>query len=98
MKRPLEVIHVEDCVADSELVHSVLLDNGLECRLHRVETMDDLEKALQESNWDLILSDCTLPQFSGMEALRMARTTRPDVPFIFVSGTIGEETAIDSLQ
>jgi len=98
MKPPLQVIHVEDSAADSELVHSMLLDSGIECRMHRVETMDELEKALREANWDLILSDCTLPQFSGQEALQMAHTTKPDVPFIFVSGTMGEETAIDSLQ
>ena len=98
MKHPLQVIHVEDSAADSELVHSMLLDGGLECRMHRVETMGELESALHEEKWDLILSDCTLPQFSGKEALWMARTKMPDIPFIFVSGTMGEETAIDSLQ
>jgi len=98
MKHSLQVIHIEDSAADSELVHSMLLDSGLECRFHRVETIDDLEKALREANWDLILSDCTLPQFSGREALQVARATMPEVPFIFVSGTMGEETAIDSLQ
>lgn len=98
MKQLLQVIHVEDSAADSELMHTMLLDSGIECSIHRVETMDGLVKALQEGNWDLILSDCTLPQFSGREALQVARTTIPEVPFIFVSGTMGEETAIDSLQ
>ena len=98
MKPPLQVIHVEDCAADSELVQAMLLDSGVECRIHRVETMDEMEKALRDANWDMILSDSTLPQFSGHEALQMARATIPEVPFIFVSGTIGEDAAVNSLQ
>ena len=76
----------------------MMLDSGLDCRLLRVETMDELEGALKGSECDLILSDCTLPQFSGLEALRMAREIAPAIPFIFVSGTIGEEAAVSSLH
>src|SRR5580658_6897001 len=95
---PLHLIHVEDSWEDSELVRRMLKTGGLECVIQRVETREQLENALQQPNCDLILSDCTLPQFHGLEALEIARTTKPEVPFIFVSGTIGEEVAIKSLQ
>jgi signal transduction histidine kinase len=98
MKHPFQVIHVEDSAADSELVHSLLLDNGLDCQLRRVESTEEFREALNPAECDLILSDCTLPHFSGLEALQIAREIAPDVPFIFVSGTIGEETAISSLH
>lgn len=98
MKSPLHIIHVEDSMADSELVQQMLKRDGFECEVQRVETQDQLTNALRDSKCDLILSDCTLPQFHGLEALRVAQATKPDIPFIFVSGTIGEETAIHSLQ
>jgi len=97
MNRLLRVIHLEDCQEDFELVGRLLQDDGLKCAIQRVEGRSQLEEAL-ESPCDLILSDCTLPQFHGLEALQMARAMQPEVPFIFVSGTIGEETAIKSLQ
>jgi two-component system cell cycle sensor histidine kinase/response regulator CckA len=98
MIKPLQVIHVEDSHDDSVLVKTLLEKDGLVCEIFRVETREELVDALQNVDCDLILSDCTLPQFHGLEALAIARTKRPDVPFIFVSGTIGEETAIKSLQ
>lgn len=98
MKKPLNVIHIEDSLEDSELVQQMLRAAGLECKIQRVETRNQLAEALQQSKCDLILSDCTLPHFHGLEALQIARTTKPETPFIFVSGTIGEETAIKSLQ
>ncbi len=94
----LRVIHVEDSPTDSELVQSMLMANGVACEFQRVETREQLQGALGEADCDLILSDCTLPQFHGLEALEMARAHRPDLPFIFVSGTLGEEAAIQSLQ
>lgn len=98
MKQPLHVIHIEDSLEDSELVQHMLRADGLECEIHHVETRDQFEKALQQPKCDLILSDCTLPRFHGLDALQIARATKPEVPFIFVSGTIGEEAAIKSLQ
>jgi two-component system, cell cycle sensor histidine kinase and response regulator CckA len=98
MKQSLRVIHVEDSIADSELIGRLLQEEGLDCNIYRVETRDHLVEALRASECDLILSDCTLPQFHGLEALEIARATKPEIPFIFVSGTIGEEAAIDSLQ
>ncbi len=98
MKEALHIIHVEDSLDDCALVQHMLETEGLECTIDRVETQEQLVKALQDSQYDLILSDCSLPQFHGLKALQIARTTKPDIPFIFVSGTIGEETAINSLQ
>lgn len=98
MKKPLKVLHVEDSQEDSELVEEMLRRDGLECEIKRVETRGELFEALERSNCDLILSDCTLPAFNGLQALEVAHALKPQVPFIFVSGTIGEETAIKSLQ
>ena len=98
MKQALSVIHIEDSVEDSELVRQMLENDGLECEFQRVETRDQLVEALRQSGANLILSDCTLPGFRGLEALQIARATKPEIPFIFVSGTLGEETAIKSLH
>jgi len=98
MKQPLQVIHVEDSLADSALVEHLLAEAGFECEIQRVETRQELVDALKQTKCDLILSDCTLPQFHGLEALQVAHATTPNIPFIFISGTIGEETAIKSLQ
>jgi signal transduction histidine kinase len=98
MKKLLHILHIEDSQADSELVQHELQGDGLNCEIQRIETRAELVKALEHSEQDLILSDCTLPLFSGLQALEIARSLKPYVPFIFVSGTIGEETAIQSLQ
>ncbi len=98
MKELLHFIHVEDIAADSELIIHLLNDNGFDCRVRRVETRGQLLGALEEPDCDIILSDCTLPQYSGLEALRDVHQRKPNIPFIFVSGTIGEEVAIRSLQ
>src|ERR1700678_4105393 len=98
MKSSINVVHIEDSREDSELVHLMLLAAGLECKIQRVETREHLIAALQQSPCDLILSDCTLPHFHGLEALHVARALKPEIPFIFISGTIGEETAIKSLH
>jgi signal transduction histidine kinase len=98
MKQPLQVIHIEDSRADQELVGTLLSNGGIDCSIQWVTNRDEFVAALEAMPVDLILSDCSLPQFHGVEALEIARATRPDVPFIFVSGTIGEEAAVDSLQ
>ncbi len=98
MKKPLQILHIEDSQEDSELVQSMLEKNGLTCDFKRVETRTDTFDELQKGSYDLILSDCSLPHFSGLGALEIAQALRPEVPFIFVSGTIGEEAAIESLR
>lgn len=95
---PLRILHLEDDPSDAELVRSLLESNGLQCDIHRVQTRAGFLAALEQHRYDLILSDFALPSFDGFAALEIARQTVPDVPFIFLSGTIGEEVAVDSLK
>src|SRR5881409_379438 len=94
----LRILHLEDTPADGELIQSMLEAGGIACTIQRVETPAGFEAALDQGCFDLILSDHTLPCFDGLSALERARQKHPEVPFIFVSGTIGEELAVDSLK
>jgi diguanylate cyclase (GGDEF)-like protein len=92
------VLFVEDVETDAELAMLRLRQDGVECTCTRVETEEDFLAALRERSHDIILSDFSLPQFDGMSALALARRESPDIPFIFVSGTIGEERALEALH
>lgn len=94
----LRILHLEDNPADGELIQSMLEAGGIASTFHRVETPADFETALDQGCFDLIISDHTLPSFDGLSALGLARQKHPELPFIFVSGTIGEELAVDSLK
>jgi PAS domain S-box-containing protein len=101
MNQPLRVLILEDAPTDAELIERELraaLPGHLICSAKRVETRDDFLTAMEEFAPDLILSDYTLPAFDGLSALSLARDVCPDVPFIFVSGTLGEEVAIETLK
>lgn len=97
MANLLRVLIVEDQPSDAELMVIRLTDNGFEFDWKRVQTEEDYLTAL-ETNPDLILSDWSLPQFSGLRALKLIRTRGLETPFIIVSGSIGEEAAIDALR
>jgi diguanylate cyclase (GGDEF)-like protein len=94
----VRVLFVEDVETDAELAVRRLRQDGVHCNYERVETEAAFVEALRERGCDLILSDFSLPQFDGMSALALAREEVPDTPFIFVSGTIGEERAIEALR
>jgi diguanylate cyclase (GGDEF)-like protein len=94
----LRLVMVEDSVADAELTLWRLKQGGYACKFQRVVTEAEMRAALSSSRPDLILSDFSLPEFDGMSALEIARAVAPDVPFIFLSGTIGEERAIEALK
>ncbi len=96
--KSLQILHIEDSADDTEFIQRTLRKGGVDCEIRRVETRDELFKELEHSHCDLILSDCALPEFDGFQALEIASSMKPQLPFIFVSGTIGEETAIKSLQ
>jgi diguanylate cyclase (GGDEF)-like protein len=98
MAAKLQLVVVEDSVADAELVARHLAKAGLDVVMHRVQTEAEFIFALREKQPDLILSDFSLPQFNGLRALDVAIANAPDTPFIYVSGTIGEERAIDALR
>ena len=95
---PAHVLYLEDSEADAALVEALLAEGGIACTLTRVETPKAFAEALEAGGFRLILSDNTLPSYDGLSALARARERCPDVPFIFVSGTLGEETAIESLK
>jgi PAS domain S-box-containing protein len=98
MKSPLRILHLEDDPKDAELIQALLETEGFICHVTRVETQTDFLVALEQGGFDLILADYTLPSFDGLSALTLTREQCPEVPLIFVSGTLGEEVAIDALK
>src|SRR4029077_948604 len=98
MDPPLRVLHLEDDVRDTELLQATLEAKGVPSELTRVETEHDFVAALKHGKLDLILADYTLPSFDGLSAMRLAQEHAPDVPFLFVSGTLGEDVAIEALK
>jgi PAS domain S-box-containing protein len=98
MDSALRVLHLEDNAADTELVQAKLEAEGIPSRLTRVENAQDFLAALRKGDVDLVLADYTLPAFDGISALMLAQRHAADVPFIFVSGTLGEEVAVEALK
>ncbi|HZP61580.1 MAG TPA: response regulator [Opitutaceae bacterium] len=98
MNPPLRILMVEDNPPHAELVKYALRESGFNFSVVRVETKNDFESQLAQQPPDLILSDYSLPAFDGLAALRIAQAMMPDVPFIFVTGTMGEEVAIETLK
>jgi signal transduction histidine kinase len=98
VKKEIHILMLEDNPADAELNELTLRDGGLGFVIRRVERKVDFVRALEECPPDLILSDYALPTFDGLAALAIAREKCPDVPFLFVTGTMGEEVAIETLK
>jgi PAS domain S-box-containing protein len=96
--RILHILHLEDDPLDAELVEAHLREAGLEPHLTRVETRDDFLAALENGTFDLILADFSLPSFDGLTALRLFSERDRETPFLFLSGAIGEDRAIESLK
>jgi PAS domain S-box-containing protein/diguanylate cyclase (GGDEF)-like protein len=96
--QPVRLVLVEDMPMEAEIAVRQLEAGGFSCNWKRVDSEAVLRRALSENTPDLILSDFTLPGFDGLTALEIAQEVAPDTPFIFLSGTIGEERAIDALQ
>jgi PAS domain S-box-containing protein/diguanylate cyclase (GGDEF)-like protein len=94
----LQVIVVEDNDTDVLLITKHLARGGLKCTMHRVQTESEFVDALERGTPDIILSDFTMPHFDGRRALEIALARVPETPFLFVSGTIGEQRAVDSLR
>jgi PAS domain S-box-containing protein len=98
MSSPVRILCLENDLADAELLQNTVETEGIACAMTRVETEGDFRAALQQGEFDLILADYTLPSFDGLSALKIVRQELLDVPFIFVSGTLGEEVAIEALK
>jgi CheY-like chemotaxis protein len=96
--QPLHILHLEDSLADRELIQETLRARGLACKFKFVANRAEFEAALAEEKFDVIISDYSLPGYDGAAALEVTRRTNPSVPFLFVSGTIGEERAVESLR
>ena len=98
MRSPLRILSLEDDVHDTDLIRELLETEGIVCEVTRVDTQPAFIASLEQGGVDLILADYTLPSFDGLSGLRLAMTACPHVPFIFVSGTLGEEVAIEALK
>lgn len=98
MSAPLKVLVVEDSPADAELVLLELRRYGFRAEHRRVESFPEMAEALAASDWDLVLSDYRLPGYGGMAALAQVLASGYDIPFILVSGAIGEEVAVGALK
>lgn len=98
MEAPLRILHLEDDPLDAELVAARLIADGVAAEIVHVNSRAAYEAALIQNQFDLVLADYVLPAYDGMRALDLARARHPDIPFIFVTGQLGEETAIDTLK
>jgi len=98
MARPLAVLIVEDSESDAQLVVRLLQKAGYEVAHRRVETPEEMRAALDLRVWDLVIADHRLPRFDAPAALRLLQETDLDIPFIVVSGSIGEEIAVAMMK
>ena len=94
----LRVLVIEDSDDDASLVLRELKRAGFDLDFIRVDAPDALKGSLDSREWDLVISDFSMPKLSGMEALKLVRSMACEAPFIFVSGTIGEDTAVAALK
>lgn len=97
MNSPIKILHLEDSQFDSQLVQSMFKRDNFRVDYHQTDSEEEFQSSLKDGNFDLILSDYHLPGYSGSEALIYARTHFPNIPFVFLSGTMGEDVAIESL-
>ena len=97
MSSALNILLIEDVEDDAILLTRILVRSGYDVSLVRVETAEELLDALERPGWDVIIADYRLPQFSAPQALRLVKERGVDLPFIIVSGAIGEET-VDAVE
>jgi PAS domain S-box-containing protein len=97
-KRRVRVLHLEDNENDHVLVAETLSANKLVCEFTLAKSREEFDAALRRSEYDLIISDFTLPSYDGLRALSLAQELTPETPFVFFSGSIGEDIAVDTLQ
>src|SRR6202162_3448953 len=98
MTPSLRILYLEDDPRDADLVQEALEAEGIVCEVTRVETQADFTASLDQGGFGVILADYALPSFDGLSALMIAQQRTPDVPFIFVSGTLSEEVAVEALK
>jgi signal transduction histidine kinase len=96
--RELQILHLEDSELDHELTLAHLVRGGVRARVRRIDSEAEFLGALGERGWDAIISDYNLPGFSGLVALDLLKASGRDVPFVLVSGEIGEDTAVEAMR
>ncbi len=98
MSRAIKVLVIDDSEVDAELAIEMLRRGGLDVQYERVQSAAATEAALRRQAWDAVISDFNMPGFTGLDALRIFQSAGLDIPFILISGTIGEETAVDAMK
>ena len=98
MKRRLRILHLEDDLKDAELIREMLVSEGIACDIVRVDTQAAFLDALEQSDFELIFADYSLPAFDGISALNIVKGKYPDIPFLFITGKMGEDLAIETLR
>src|SRR4051794_24099064 len=94
----MKILHLEDNRDDADLVRDLLTNEWAECEIKVVATRNDYTQELAQGGYDLILSDFSLVRFDGSEALKLAQSQAPGIPFVFLSGNIGEDRAIEAVK
>ncbi|MCI0532300.1 MAG: response regulator, partial [candidate division Zixibacteria bacterium] len=98
MKKEIKVLIVEDSQEDFLLILREFKQAGYEILHQRVDTAEELKQALTKQDWDIILSDYSMPNLNGLEALEIVKKAGKDTPFLIVSGSIGEDAAVEILK
>jgi PAS domain S-box-containing protein len=98
MSQPLQVLFIEDSASDAELIQAVLTREGFAVHHERVQTAATVKEALTRRPWDIIICDYVMPELTAPEAIRVVRERDAEIPLIVVSGTVGEEQAVEAIQ
>ena len=98
MAKRIRLLIIEDSADDRDLLLMHLQRNGIKPDYHCIESKKELKKALKEKTWDIIISDYSMPEFDGLAALRIIKESGLDIPFILISGAIGEELAVEAMK
>jgi PAS domain S-box-containing protein len=98
MSHPLQVLFIEDSAADAELIQAALAREGFQVGHERVQTAATVKEALRKRHWDIILCDYVMPELTAPEAIRLVRAHDREIPLIIVSGTVGEEQAVEAIK
>ena len=98
MKKKLKILLVEDSENDALLIMRNISQDGFDPVYERVDTPGELEAALENKDWDIVLSDYNMPNFSGLDALKIFKKKNLEIPFIIISGTIGEDLAVKTMK
>lgn len=98
MSRPRRILIVEDSTDDAELTVRALRQSGFDLTYKRVDAPETMRAALEEQPWDAVISDFSMPRFSGLDALKLLQDKGFDLPFILISGTVGEDVAVQAMK